>query len=413
MASKKFSIGDLLLMVISLGLTFIVFEAGYRYHLHNKHPDRFMQDNPDQRPAVWFMERARWQFSEKYGYEYGLGDVYGGSADSGLVRSCWTYPVNAQGNMGTIVGDYNQAKLKVLVFGDSFTAQPAQGLTWPNDLQRILTEQYGQDVHVVNFGRDGYGILQMLDLAADKVAELKPHIVIFAFITDDFTRARFWRTATVKNGVERVLTTTVPMADPPMEKSADTAVIHSGATRAWCEAMVQSKNTDDPILHQMEWVVKDAQARSQLRVDPWTFSTSLLISRVRFGDPFATTTRAGNGSQNPRHTMKSYLEDEQFRTKAEALRQSGATIVNVHLTHHDEIKAGKDIIPGPQDLSLATSLGEALGSPVIWLRTKMQPPADLATICISPADCHPSRAGMEMYAGGVAKILAEKKLLVE
>jgi len=75
------------------------------------------------------------------------------------------------------------------VFGDSWAAFQQENRNWPLFLQDVLEARLGKKVHVVNFGRDGYGILQMFDLAATKIVEWKPDLVLFTFITDDLSRA--------------------------------------------------------------------------------------------------------------------------------------------------------------------------------------------------------------------------------
>jgi len=117
----------------------------------------------------------------------------------GRVTSCQRVDViNKYGNIGKIVGDYHEAELKVLVFGDSWSAFHHDGRTWPLFPQEVLEARLNKKVYVVDFGRGAYGILQMFDLAAAKIAEWKPDVAVFAFITDDLDRARFWRTVVAR-----------------------------------------------------------------------------------------------------------------------------------------------------------------------------------------------------------------------
>ena len=85
--------------------------------LYQEQPEKFVR-NTENRPDVWFLEKSRWQYSEEFGYEYGPETVYGGSSVKGKVQSCWFWPANARGNMGLIDGNYDEAELKILVFGD-------------------------------------------------------------------------------------------------------------------------------------------------------------------------------------------------------------------------------------------------------------------------------------------------------
>ena len=95
-------------------------------------------------------------------------------------------------NIGPIEGTYEDAEFRVLVLGDSwsaFTNRTSPGLIFLKDLEELL----GVNVEVVNFSRDGYGILQMFDLAADVIDVWEPDLTVFAFITNDLARVRTWR----------------------------------------------------------------------------------------------------------------------------------------------------------------------------------------------------------------------------
>ena len=167
-------------------------------------------------------DKSLWEFDQRFGYVYPPGrTVHLTVLNGGKVVSCRQLPpINAEGNVGDIKGDYASADLKVAVFGDSFTATQDNGVTWPNILQDRLTERLHRKVNVVNFGRDGYSLLQMFDLAAAKVPEWKPDLVMIAFVTDDLDRARFWRTAIEADGEERVLTTIDPTPHPAPDRAS-------------------------------------------------------------------------------------------------------------------------------------------------------------------------------------------------
>ena len=77
---------------------------------------------------------------------------------------------------------------------------------------------------VINFGRDSYGMLQMFHLANAMTKEFKPDLIIIAFITNDLTRARFWRTVNYIKGEKRLLTTTQPICKAALRNSIDTTM---------------------------------------------------------------------------------------------------------------------------------------------------------------------------------------------
>jgi len=401
------AIGSLLLLLVSTLIGAVASEAAYRFWIYRQSPQRFLPvSGVQERPDVWFMSKPRWQFSEAFGYEYGSETIQGGSTSKGVVRSCWDWPANELGNMGRIEGSYQEASLKVLVFGDSWTAQTHDNQAWPNFLQRRLEGMLGRSVNVVNFGRDGYSVLQMFDLAAAKVPEWKPDLAIFAFITDDLTRARSWRTAVTVNGRERMLTTTEPRAVPDPERSTDTAIWHSKATRDWCRQMVASPRQDDSILAEMEQTVLDARARNNQQVNVFTLGHSFLYDRIVRGFPFYTVMQRARPSQNPRHGMNDFSSDGRFMRDVEILKKSGTRLVLVHLAIFEEMAQGKEMIPGPNDVSLQDSLARIVGTPVeATMPNAPLPMANLAAIKNSPADSHPSLVGLDFYGQAVANIL--------
>jgi len=89
----------------------------------------------------------------------------------------------------TTLDQYENADVRILVFGDSFSDWNQGGETWPDLLQRHLEKDLGKRVAVLDYGLAGYGALRMLDLAADKISQLHPNLAIIAAIGDDFSRA--------------------------------------------------------------------------------------------------------------------------------------------------------------------------------------------------------------------------------
>lgn len=404
-----------LLFVFSIAIGLLLSEAGYRVLLLVQHPERFIQgQKTGAGPSVWFFEKSPWLFSEPFGYEYAKETVYGGSANGGKVQSCWNFPLNAQGNVGRIEGDYASADSKILVFGDSFTAQPHDELTWPHHLQRRLNEHNGQTANVTNFARDGYGILQMFDLAAAKVPELKPDIVVFAFITDDLTRARSWRVPVVIDGRERILTTDEPNPNPDPRKASDTAVRNSKATAEWCKNMVASQSTGDPILVEMEGVVLNAKAQSQGLVSLYTTHQSFLYDLLARNNPFHSIYTKAKPTQNPRHTMTDFATDERFMTAVAKIKETGIPIVLVHLATVDEMRQGREFVGNANEISLFQSLATIVGAPVMETLAYAPPVSadELGQIANSASDSHPSRKGLIFYSATVATILERNKLLV-
>ena len=142
-------------------------------------------------------------------------------------------------------------------------------MTWPNYLQDMLEEETGASVHVVNFGRDAYGVLQMFDLASAKIAEWRPDLAVIAFITDDLTRDRFWRTTTILDGRERIMTSMIPAQNQDWDIATDAYLLQSDATSEWCHHALDSGAVDDPIVLELEEVLRAGRRHSTLLADPF------------------------------------------------------------------------------------------------------------------------------------------------
>ncbi len=404
--------GTLILVTISTAAGFSSVELSYRYFLMMNNPEQFRNLDNKNRPGVWFLQYSRWKHHPDFGYTYGSETIHGGSASNGQVISCWSWPANDRGNMGLIRGEYDTADIKILVFGDSFTAQidtgsDPRGITWPDYLQDYLSERTNKTVHVVNFGRDGIGLLQMVDLARAKVKQWKPDLIVFSFITDDLTRDRFFRTPIVHNGRERVITTRDPRPTPPISSGSDTAIVHSDASKEWCEEMqARGGPVDDPVLREMEEVVIDAQARSSGKPDFWAIDRSFVWDRLVHNNPFYTTYKTVAPTQNPRIDYNSYSVDPRFVEGVNTLKQSGVPIALTHLSIYHELAVGQVMIGNDQQHRLLNSLADLFGEPVLFSADYGDISQEqIADIKRSTEDTHPSDFGMKYYADAIANLL--------
>jgi len=407
-------VANILLVVFSLVFSTVVSEAGYRAYLNATQSDKFIQTAKEgEHPSVWYFNESPWSFDREFGYAYPPGVFNGGSITDGRVVSCWDWTTNARGNIGRIKGEYDSAKLKVLIFGDSWTAQQRKQsdgavVAWPNFLQDKLEKELGMSVHVVNFGRDGTGLLHMFDQAKAKIAEWKPDLAVFAFITDDLTRDRFWRTKTILNGKDRIMTTTVADPDPDYTVATDTAIMHTKATKEWCLSRMADKAIDDPIIRELEELYVESRERSSLRADPFSFKQSFLLDRLLHGNSFHSNFALAKPSQNPRHTMQDFREDERVKQSVETMNKLGVPWVAVHFAIYPELKADQELIGSDQDKALLQSLRELNDGRTYDTLTHVEQrpvPNPEKYSGSFPSDHHPSLAGMEFYADVVAKAL--------
>jgi GDSL-like lipase/acylhydrolase family protein len=357
--------------------------------------------------------RSHWEFDDQFGYVYPPERTldYTGVQDGRVVECHRLNVINRNGNIGPIVGRYDEAQVKVLVFGDSWAAFQQEGKTWPNFLQEALERRLGRSAHVVNFGRDGYGILQMFDLAAAQVAEWKPDLAVITFISDDLARARFWRTVVGEGDDVRVLSTTRPSRVPDPTRGADVSLLLPSATHEWCRSMIGSERVD-PILTKL--IAKRTRllaARPSVKLtDVLTLRQSFLYTRlfVTHRNPFWFLLQA----TNPRVRFSSFADDARFMSALERLRATGIPWVLFHLAYYPEVKAGKEAILDAQQAALWNSLEEVTGRPILRTLDHVRWPVPAPErMYVSPEDLHPSRWGMEFYANAVADALVQKRLV--
>ena len=229
------------------------------------------------------------KFDDKAGFHYPAdAQIIMASIEpnSGRVH-CSTILFNQQGNQGRACTDYAEGDLKILMFGDSFLATVGDGLTMSNVLQDRLGDRLGKKVRILNFGRDGYGILRMVDLAAAKIPEYKPDLAIIVFITDDLDRARWWRKEGSFEGIRGLYYTLNPNVSPDPNRDTLIFYINPRVTREWCSHMKASPGRTDVLFQQIVQEYTALKVRQRADIGGFTrFSRSFVLTRLFHKDPF-------------------------------------------------------------------------------------------------------------------------------
>ena len=385
----------------------LLLEAAYRAGLYLKYPERFAAFRLD---SFTIFDRPMWRYDSRFGYDYVPSVVVDASEISnGQVVGCSTStPVNAQGNIGPAVPDYDTADLKIALFGDSFSASAtADGVTWPSVLQDKLEQSTGKKVRVLNLARDGYGVMSMFDAAAAKVVEVKPDLVIFAFQSGDLHDARTWRTVMGSGDDVRLVTTPENSPNPPDADATDIELLAPSATPEWCESMRQRPNAADPILRQM--MEKSALlTRVKVRADIFDLRHSYLFDRLFRGDSFASQWAMLGPGTNPLLTVSDYGLDPQFVRSAHGVMASGIPYLMIHLPRGSDLAEHHEFLRLAGTDTLLKSVEAVTNQPVVRMSPYLDVSADDAMkMCISPSNCHPTRFGMEVYGSAVRKIVLE------
>jgi hypothetical protein len=404
-----------LLVLISIVFSLVAMEAAFRIYLQLKHPERFAGRFDEKKlPAIGVYNRSLWEFDAATGYRYVNGDIVLSHVDGSQITSCQKIlTANRHGNMGRISGNWEIADIKIAVFGDSFSAfVTLDNMTWPNFLQDFLEDRIGRSVNVVNFGRDGIGILQMFDMARAKIPEWKPDLAIIAFTTDDLARARFWRTVNMIDGELRVVTVPAPTPQADPVNSYETFILHPEATLEWCNSM-SYKGYLDRIAKE----IIDKYRRFR-RVDIvnsfsiFTFSHSYLYALITEGTPFASTEIKAVKRWSTRFASYNYADDARMVENVRWLKEKGVPYVVVHLPIYPEVQAGKEFIMYGQQQRLLESLTALTGHKVYRLLDYVAMPLERPErMNVAPENYHPSRWGMEFYARTVTELLLRNDYL--
>jgi GDSL-like lipase/acylhydrolase family protein len=398
------------LMLSSIIFTIAFSEIAYRLYLMQRisvgKESEFMEDALNY-SAV---DDVLTEFNLEFGYSYVANKSNNGVlVHNGYPVMCNQATINELGNTNRIKGNYEDATVKILVFGDSFTANTnLNGITWPDLLQDELEAKLNQDVNVINFGRGAYGILQMFDLARTKVEELKPDFVIFAFITDDLIRARFWRTVNFINGEKRDFVTAEPSEEADLKKSIDATLVNSMITREWCEHMLVARDKDDALLNALNEEFIQRKREDSNPVEFSTLSTSFLFNRIMHNDPFRGFMRP---ALIPMLSENSYAADARFIEDVNYINQSNRPYYVIHLPTYEDLKAGEYEF-SEQEQSLFESFQEVTGKQTINFieyasSHDSNDPEDLEKLFLSPYDRHPSLQGIRFYADVVSEILID------
>lgn len=416
--SSRFVVtSNLLLLVLSTLLALIGVEIGYRIFLVWTMPDRFHSPyKSGDHPSLWYYQQSPYRYSEKFGYEYVPGIYNGGAIDNGKVTGCFDslMNINERGNVGRIRGSYEHADLRILVFGDSFGVSGRAGPQWPEFLQDFMSERSDRDVHVVNFSRDGYGILQMFDLAASKVVDWKPDLVVIAFITPDLTRGRFWRSKVVLDGRERIMTSVVPGRQFSWRTAGDVYLMHSGATAEWCQQAHATQRLNDPIVVSLEETLLIGRQLSSHLANAYTATRSYVADLIFRGDPFYSAMADAPKSIWPRHDLSSFDQDPGMKEAVRKLKATSIPLILFHLAHYPEMKLGDEFGTATErDLALMTSLVELIGQPIHGTLEHIRIDTDLDELVINARnDFHPSVEGSIIYADAVATVLMQSDALM-
>ncbi len=405
----------LAMTLISLILGLVGSEIMIRAYIAFKDPYVFTVKPVDTKASLATYSISHWEFDKDFGYVYPpKRKIDLTMLADGLVRGCAVLDViNSDGNIGPEQPDYKDAEIKIAVFGDSWAAFHVNGRNWPQALQDELQKRLNKKVRVINFGRDGYGVLQMVTLARAKLKEFKPDLALITFITDDIDRDRFWRTAVVKNGEDRVLTTLDPDPNPPLNRAADTFLLHPGATYDWC---TRTQGKRDQVVDEIEdkyarYISAVMEDRAET-VSIFTLRHSFLYNLIVHRNAVHSIFRNYKNPQNPRITELTYNEIPGFVDEIKDLNSIGVPWQLVHLAFYPEVKDGTEYLLTPAREKLLQSLESIANHKALQTLDYVTLPVEKPErMNVTEVNFHPSLWGMEFYAQAVSKMIIERGLI--
>jgi hypothetical protein len=392
-------ISQLGIYLIAAVLGFLIVEVGYRAYLLRK--DARMQLWPQSLsalPPIGVYSRSMWRFDEAEGFKYVTEPIFITHVANGRIAACQIAPpINKDGSPGLSEGSYEDAEVKLAVFGDSFSLfADANNMNWVNYFQRLLQQQLGRSVYVLNRARDGTGLLQMFDIAAHQVPIRKPDLAIIAFATNNMFAPRIWRVEKIIDGELRVITTFEPSENPDLSNSYETFILHPEAKGQWCE---EHKNGGELDRIGREIIDKYLRFRPQ-RYFALTPRQSFFWNRLIYADPFYAGRNWGTII-----SADSMSEDARLTAAIKTLRDSGIPYILVHLPFYPEVKSGEEYSV-PLAAQIAREIGRLTDRPVHGLLDYIPHPVlDPERMNHSPENLHPSTWGMQMYADAVAKVV--------
>ncbi len=191
---------NILLVILSVLITYGLLEVAYRVFWYARLTSNYKTY------AFIAVDAPVYQFDLQSGYRYKPDSTYRWmfyNADNMLVRSSQVR-VN---NIG-LISSHNRdleprdpGEFRIVVLGDSVTASMTNDIPWVDILDDLLNADTNlkatlgvSKFSVMNYGREGTGVVQFADVFVNEAKNVSPDLVLVNFISDDIIRKFIWRT---------------------------------------------------------------------------------------------------------------------------------------------------------------------------------------------------------------------------
>ena len=304
----------------------------------------------------------------------------------------------------------------VLIFGDSFTknSETRTGVNWPNHFEAALVRRSRRPISAINHGREFFGLLQMVSLAAELTRVTRPDLIVIAYITRDLPRHRSWVHRRVVGGYERFLRTYIPGPSVDVSKAFDGQVVDARVTREWLAERHSRQDSDELMTHLIERFTSYRMRSDHRCASFFDPRISLLWNRLVYGDAFERKF-LGTLRERPKITNPlAYSEDQQLIEDVAYLKSTGAPMILVHIPTIDEITKEKEYIISNLDMHLKQDFEGIMGLKTHDLLPYLKNfPIDPATFCVDPDDDHPGLEGERIYGEAIASLVLDLNVIPE
>lgn len=438
MATRK-PLFDAVILAFSLLFSLAVCEAGYRVWLATRLDamNPFTRvSKPSKVPATFSFQAppGLWVFNREYGWDYRPEGYLAGGVRDGRLENCgWNRTFNSRGNIASEESDLIHADIKGLLIGSSYTMGNIEGRMFNELLGDELAKRTGKKVVIENFGRDSFGVIQMMDMAPTVAERYKPDFIVIAFNSATIAMPRHWRHVRhEKNGFYIFYQINEPTNRDLNSRNAlpHRYVISDKVTPEWCARMTAAATAgdahalaEDPAIKAMiEWNEEETARREapKLDINLWRLDRSFLYRRIVSGNAFhGLDIYAKANVLNPL-AINDYGDDPGFRSSLARLKASRIPFILVHIPSYPEIKTGREwdaagAVGGPEtrEMALVKSLERHAEQPIESLLPRIRAPRKDAAVLAEKADnpdpnWHPSRKGIEAFVPAIADIVMDK-----
>jgi hypothetical protein len=339
-----------------------------------------------------------WKFHHEQGFNF--NEVWiGGNVKDGKFNRCQvSRSGNRYSNHGELVGDYDQAEIKILFFGSSYTATEMT-----NQVQAMLSEKLGRSVCILNFWRDSAGFQNNFDIAANVAAEFKPDLILVANNTLGYAFPRIWRPI-IPQGNRfwhwYQSRTPDPLNIDPKRAYLQPFVLTDLVTKEWAAKMSAAKENGD---------------EKMLREDPVILEMIAEYHRImkikqamveKHGQPVMSV------------QLDDWTQDRQLVNAVGSIRELGIPFQVIHVQTLPEFRLGKGgylfngmSMHDHQGIARSESFEKVIWKKVIHLIDYYEPDdlADPVKLMTTEKNWHPSEFGREAMARAITNLVVQNK----